>query len=450
MTENNLLTIFPGYPLKGEVTLPGDKSISHRAVLLASIANGDSQIDNFLVSGVTEAMLEAVKKMGVAWELEGARLVVHGKGINGLNPPAETINCRNSATTLRLLAGLLAAAGIPAVLDGSDGLRRRPMKRLADPLRSLGVSIGTTPEGTAPVRLAGRPKGQRLRPAEIELPVASAQIKSAVLLAGLSADGPVKVHEPGPSRDHTERMMAGMGIPIESSDQTIILWPESRGRPRPLEALHPLKLTLPGDFSSAAFLIVAGLITPGSAITFREVGLNPTRTGLLDVLWAMGGDIRVKNERVIGGEPVGDLEVRYSPLQAAQISGPLVVRMIDEFPAFAAAAIYARGRSVVSQAEELRTKESDRISVLCQELSVLGASITEAQDGFTIKGPFESKPVNRVSLEPHGDHRLAMALAAAGLAYPAQISIRNAAIIAESYPEFTGTLTALGARLAYA
>lgn len=445
---NSQLIITPGYPLKGEVILPGDKSISHRAVLLASIASGESVIDNFLVSGVTEAMLEAVEKMGVAWKLDGSRLEVYGKGMMGLRPPEGPINCRNSATTLRLLAGILAAAGIPVVLDGSDGLRRRPMKRLADPLRSLGVSIETSQEGTAPVLLAGRPKGQTLHPAVIDLPVASAQIKSAVLLAGLAADGPVQVHEPGPSRDHTERMLAGMGISIETHDQTITLWPASAGRPMPLTDLPPLKMSLPGDFSSAAFLIVAGLITPESAITIRGVGLNPTRTGLLDVLLTMGGDIRVKNEQVIGGEPVGDLEVRYSPLYSAQISGSLVVRMIDEFPAFAAAALYARGTSVVSQAEELRTKESDRISALCQELSALGANLSEAPDGFTIHGPFSPHTAGVMSLEPHGDHRLAMAMAVAGLAYPAPIGIQDAGIIAESYPEFTDTLSALGAKLA--
>ena len=439
------LRVIPGNPLKGEVVLPGDKSISHRAVLLAAMAEGQSRIDNFLVSGVTEAMLQALAGMGVEWRLDGTRLVVNGQGIQAWRAPEGPLDCRNSATTLRLLAGALAAAGIPAVLDGSSGLRRRPMQRLVDPLAALGVAIETSAGGTAPIRLIGRPRSQRLHGAEVSLPVASAQVKSAVLLAGLSADGPVVLHEPGPSRDHTERMLRGLGYRVDSAGLTVTLHPGSEIR------LPPLSMSLPGDFSSAAFLIVAALITPGSAITIRQVGLNDTRTGLMDALRAMGGQIDVHDRREVGGEPVGDLAIHYSPLKATSISGPLVVRMIDEFPAFAAAAMLAQGASLVRDAGELRAKESDRIASLVQELSVMGVATTEAPDGFTIAGPAAWQPSHPapVVVDPHGDHRLAMALAVAGLAFPAPVVVRDAGIIAESYPDFTETLRRLGAQVSF-
>jgi 3-phosphoshikimate 1-carboxyvinyltransferase len=319
------------------------------------------------------------------------------------------------------------------------------MARLTDPLHALGVALEPSPSGTAPIRLEARPSGQRLHAIEINLPVASAQVKSAVLLAGLAADGPVVLHEPGPSRDHTERMLAGMGFRLESRDLTVTLHPKER------VSLPPLKMALPGDFSSAAFLMVAALITPGSAVTLRSVGINETRTGLMDVLRAMGGDIRVINERIEHGEPVGDLIVNYSPLKAAIVSGSLVVRMIDEFPAFAAAAVYAQGTSLVSQAEELRTKESDRISTLVQELGALGVHITEFPDGFNVAGPLDASRLSRKEplIESHGDHRLAMALAVAGLAYSGPVRIGHAEIINESYPDFIRTLTDLGAKIDY-
>ena len=434
------LTVFPGSPLRGEAILPGDKSISHRAVLMAAMADGESVINNLLLSGVTEAMLQAVAELGVEWTLSGQRLVVHGKGVEAWQTPTLPLDCRNSATTLRMLTGALAAAGIPAIVDGSDGLRRRPMQRLVDPLRALGVAIDPSPNGTAPVYLSGRPGGVRLHAVEVHLPVASAQVKSAVLLAGLAADGPVIVHEPGPSRDHTERMLSGMGFRVDCAGLTITLYPKEK------ISLPPLAMTLPGDFSSAAFLIVAALITPGSAITLRKVGLNETRTGLLDALRAMGGDIRESNARIEQGELVGDLEIRYSPLHATPVSGSLVVRMIDEFPAFAVAAAYAKGVCQVSQAEELRTKESDRIASLVQEFGVLGVEVSEAPDGFTVTGPVGAG-LRGAPVEPHGDHRLAMALAVFGLAYTAPVHIHYAEIISESYPDFIRTLSALGATL---
>ncbi len=437
------LIVKPGKVLGGSVRLPGDKSISHRAALLAALADGESLIGNFLVSGVTHAMLGALTALGVPWKLEGETLTINGRGLAGLRAPAEPLDCGNSATTLRILVGALAAAGIPATLTGSPGLRRRPMQRIVLPLQEMGVPIQATEAGTAPLVLAPRPAGQPLMPLVYTLPVASAQVKTCLLLAALAADGPTTLHEPGPSRDHTERMLNAMGIsvvhrPIPPTDQayeTILTPPGSR-------TLSPLHLTIPGDISAAAFLIVAALTTPGSQVTFPGVGLNPTRTGLLDALKQMGADLQIRNPRQLHGEPVGDLTVRSSRLQGTQVSGGLVVRMIDEFPAFAIAAAHAQGQTVVREAEELRHKESDRISAMCSGLSALGVPTQELQDGFIISGGVIP---GGASVDPHGDHRLAMALGVAGLAAEKPVTVMDAAIITESFPNFIPTLNSLGA-----
>lgn len=446
------LTITPGNPLCGQAELPGDKSLSHRAALLAGMASGESLIHNFLVSGVTQAMLSALTALGVAWELESTSLSVHGKGLAGWRPPSAPIDCGNSATTLRLLAGALAAAGIPAVLDGSASLRSRPMTRIVEPLRRMGVAIESAPGGCAPLRLEGRPNGQSLRAIEYFMPVASAQVKSCILLAALAADGVTVLHEPGLSRDHTERMFAGLGIKIDSGQTagqadyvTRLRRSVPTTSPAPL-VLPPLNISLPGDFSAAAFLIVGALIAPGSNIHIHNVGLNPTRCGLLDALEAMGADIRPASCRPglsdCGEEPAGDLEIHHSILQGGRVAGELVVRMIDEFPAFAAAAVYANGSTLVQDAAELRNKESDRISALCQGLRLLGVQAQEAADGFTISG---SNPVMGGTAGAHGDHRLAMALALVGLASVNPVTVLGSEIIHESFPEFAGTLAALGA-----
>jgi len=439
------LIIHPGAPLYGEVCLPGDKSLSHRAALLAAMSEGESRIENFLVSGVTEAMLSALTALGVTWELDGTCLRVQGQGTAGLKPPSVPIHCGNSATTIRLLAGALAAAGLPAVLDGSEGLRRRPMQRIVAPLRLMGVDI-TAQDGCAPLHL-----GQSLRPlAGIDhaLTVASAQVKSCLLLAALAAAGPTTLREPGPSRDHTERMLRSLGIRVESEVRLAggSVGEEYITRLFPPKQIHlpPLHLRLPGDPSTAAFWIVAALITPGSQVTLRRVGMNPTRTGLIDTLLEMGADIQVQPLADHGGEPVGNLIVRSSTLQAAQVSGTRVVRMIDEFPVFAVAAAYARGRTVVSHAEELHIKESDRIAALCVELRAIGVSATEAPDGFVIEG---GKPPAGGVVQAHGDHRLAMALAVAGLAAQAPVTVQGAEIAAESFPDFAAQFFNLGGQL---
>jgi 3-phosphoshikimate 1-carboxyvinyltransferase len=455
------LVILPGKPLRGEIglagelALPGDKSLSHRAALFAALAQGESVIDHFLVSGVTRAMLEALTGLGVAWQLQGRRLTVQGVGLlpapGGGSPvrAGVTLDCGNSATTLRLLAGALAAWGVEAVLDGSPGLRRRPMGRIIQPLQQMGVPIEGA-QGCAPLRLQGTPAA--LRPLRYAMPVASAQVKSCLLLAALAAQGETVIEEPGPSRDHTERMLSAMGVPVASSQ-----WaakdaqpPVSGGPfvtrlapPRPL-ILKPLQMSLPGDMSAAAFLIVAALITPGSQITLRGVGLNPTRTGLVEALVEMGADIHIANLDEQAGEPVGDLSVGYSELHGVRVSGERVVRMIDEFPAFAVAAAFARGKTVVADAEELRHKESDRITALGEELRALGAEFSETPDGFIVQG---GRSLRGGVARPHGDHRLAMSLAVAGLASESPVKVAEAGIIHESFPDFAAVLRSFGAEV---
>ncbi len=433
----------PGTPLKGTAALPGDKSISHRSALFAAIAYGQSRMENFLDAGVTRAMLDSLTALGVPWQLEGGTLTVEGRGVQGLKPPDSPLQCGNSGTTIRLLAGALAAANLPAVLDGSAGLRRRPMERIVDPLRQMGVDI-TSCDGHAPLTL--RPGNHPLVAQEISLPVASAQLKTCLMLAALAAGGTTILHEPSLSRDHSERLFSQMGVTIGNGQarpgntpHTVRITP-----PSPL-ILKPLSLHLPGDFSAAAFLIVAALITPGSAITLKNIGLNATRTGMLDALLAMGGKLRISNQSSSGGEPTGDLTIRHSRLHGIAINGEQVVKMIDEFPAFAVAAACANGITTVSDATELRTKESDRIAGICSELRTLGVEIVEKPDGFVVQG---GKPLSGGVVSPHGDHRLAMSLAVAGGAASGPVTIQDANIIHESFPGFIETARSLGSNLA--
>ena len=427
------LSLASSGPLAGSCLLSGDKSLSHRAALFAALAEGESVIDRFLVSGVTHAMLGALAALGVAWRLDGARLTVQGRGLRGFVTPAAPLDCGNSATTIRLLAGALAAAGTPCTLDGSAGLRRRPMGRVTEPLLRMGVPVGTT-DGCAPLTLSGRAVSCPLTAIDYTLPVASAQVKSCLILAALAADGVTTLREPGPSRDHTERMLAAMGASIRSAGNTVAVSPLAR-------PLAPLRMTLPGDISSAAFLLVAAALVPGSEVTVRDVGVNPTRTGILDVLSAMGARVTVENPRVIAGEPVGDIRLAAAPLQSVRVAGDTVVRMIDEFPVFAVAACFASGVTEVCDAEELRYKETDRISVLCGELKALGVRLTERRDGFTIEGG----TLAGGEADARGDHRLAMSLALAGLAAPSPVTVHHAEILRESFPDFVEQLTRLGA-----
>lgn len=433
------LKITPGHRLNGEVQVPGDKSISHRAALLAAIAQGESRLENFLLSGVTRPMLEALRAMGVPWALEGTTLTVRGRGLGRLSVARPVLHCGHSATTMRLLAGTMAGMGTPCRLDGSAALRRRPMRRVVEPLAAMGAAIEATHGDHPPLTLKARPEGMPLKGLTHRLPVASAQVKSAILLAALWAEGPTAVHEPGPSRDHTERLMSMMGVNVQC---------KRRGRRvtfhPPRGPLRPLRFSLPGDFSSAAFLVVAALITPGSEITLRHVGLNPTRTGLLEALRAMGARIEMAPQKAEQGEPVGRIVASHSPLHGTMISGDLVVRMIDEFPIFAVAAAYARGWTLVRQAHELRLKESDRIASLCRELRALGVEIHEHGDGFALRG---GRPPCGGRVNAHGDHRLAMALAVAGLAAQGPVTVAGAQVVAESFPQFAQVLRQLGAEV---
>lgn len=438
------LTIFPSQSLKGTVALPGDKSLSHRAALFSALAAGHSRVENFLISGVTSRMLDALTRMSIPWKLEGTTLTVDGKGIGGFAVPFAPLNCGNSATTIRFLAGALAASGTPAVLDGSEGLRRRPMDRIIQPLQQMDVNIKGK-NGFAPLSLGV--SQLPLKGGVFSISVSSAQVKSCLLLAGLSAREPVTVDEPGFSRDHTERMLAGMGVSIHTDKKVIdgsVRYQTHLIPPSTNYSLKPLNMVIPGDFSSAAFFIVAALITPGSEVTLKNIGLNATRTGLLDVLLSMGASIQIIARPSSNGEPVGDLTVRHSPLKGINISGEQVVRMIDEFPIFAVAAAYAEGTSIVKDASELRLKESDRIRVLCAEMKNLGADLEETADGFIIHGRGE---LTGGTIDPHGDHRLAMSMAVAGLASTSPVNIQQPEIMDESFPGFAEVLTGLGASL---
>jgi 3-phosphoshikimate 1-carboxyvinyltransferase len=459
--QRETLKVMPGSSLVGEVgtqgrlSLPGDKSISHRAALFAALAEGQSEINNFLVSGVTSAMLNALTKIGVEWEIVGELLRIDGKGIYNSTREASKsreslqINCGNSATTLRLLAGGLAAMGIPVILDGTAGLRRRPMDRIVKPLQQMGVGIEAT-DGCAPLHL--KQSTMPLQPIDYMPRTASAQVKSCILLAALGANGKTTIREPGPSRDHTERMLRSMGIEVISRTDLLT---DCRDGNRSMDyitevnvttpvSLRPLKMKIPGDFSAAAFLIVAGLICPGSNVTIRRVGLNPTRTGLLDALERMGADLRIDNILEQSDEPIGDIHIQSSNLRGIEVNGSLVVRMIDEFPIFAVAASYAKGRTVVSEARELRYKESDRISSLCRELKIIGGTVSENPDGFIIDG---REKLEGGKIEPHGDHRLAMALTVAGLNAQRPVNVVDPGIIAESFPGFYKIMEGLGANL---
>lgn len=442
------LRVNPRDALIGEVIagsktgFPGDKSLSHRAALFAALAEGESVIHNLLVSGVTRAMLNSLSALGVVWQLNDRSLTVQGIGAEGFLPQTGVLDCGNSATTMRLLAGAIALTGIPIVLDGSEGLRHRPMGRIIDPLQAMGVPITASDGGRAPIFIEQRAGTTALKGLEHWLPVASAQVKSCIILASLAADGETRIIEPGPSRDHTERMLSSMGVDIRSSQLSEKQFYETIINPSNATNLSPLQITLPGDISSAAFLIVAALIVPDSNIVLRGVGLNPTRTGLLDALMQMGADIRITGRRLSAGESVGDLEVRYTPLKAINLSGELVVRMIDEFPIFAIAASYADGITTVSEAEELRKKESDRISVLCNNLLGLGVDIKEKADGFQICG---GDGIMGGDASAYGDHRLAMSMAVAGMASKKSVVIEGAEIINESFPQFIDAFQVLGA-----
>lgn len=424
----NLTISGPAGPLQGQPILPGDKSISHRALLLASMAHGPSRIRCFLKAGVTDIMRSSLSKLGIETEFVGEDdLVVLGRS---WQRPTGTLDCGNSGTTMRMLLGALASRPLTTTLDGTPRLRQRPMSRVVDPLRQMGASIAASEGGFAPLTV----EGKKLHGIDYTLPVASAQVKTALLLAALNAEGPTTITEPGPSRDHTERMLISMGVSLQTSGRTIRLTPDSTRLP-------VLNTTIPGDISAAAFLIGAAILVPGSHLILEQVGVNPTRIGLLDALKRMGADIQAGKVALENGEPAADLEIRSGTLKGTEISGEEVVRMIDEFPLLAAVATQASGTTIVRDAAELRVKESDRISALVGELRKMGASIEEQPDGFIISGPSRLKGV---PVESHGDHRLAMALAVAALTAEGETTIQGADSIEQSFPAFPSILAGMG------
>jgi 3-phosphoshikimate 1-carboxyvinyltransferase len=427
------LRVRPCPILRGSVTVPGDKSITHRALLMGAVAQGVSTVRNWLPAADCQATLNALRALRVDVEqISPTELLVNGVGLRGFRPPAAPIDCQGSGTTMRLLAGILAGQSFASTLDGHAGLRRRPMERVAVPLREMGAEV-VTRDGCPPLTVAG---GQ-LRGIEYQLPVASAQVKSAILLAGLYAEGQTVVRQPGPSRDHTERMLRAQGVSIESGDDTITLTPDAR-------PLAPISLTVPADFSSAAFPLVAALLVGVGEVTLEGVGVNSTRTGLLDVLDEMGAEITWLNQTEQGGEPAADLMVRSSELRGVEVGGELVVRMIDEFPILAVAATQARGETLVRDARELRVKETDRIASVVAELRALGAPIQEQDDGFVVEGPI---PLRGARVHSHGDHRLAMALVIAGLIAERETVVEGADVIADSFPDFVSLMQELGAEI---
>lgn len=437
MSGSRALRVYPQTtPLRGRVTVPGDKSISHRAVMLGALAEGRSVVRRWLPAGDTLATLAIARALGIAIDVEQRSptawdLTIDGAGLHGLQPPTGSLDARNAGTAMRLLAGILAGQRFPSVIDGSPQLRRRPMRRITQPLQQMGAAI-TSEDGYAPLTITPAP----LHGIDYTLPVASAQVKSAVLLAGLYAAGATTVREPGPARDHTERMLTAMGVTLASDDGTITLTP---GMP-----LKPLDMDVPADISSAAFPLVAAAVMPHASITLEAIGLNPTRTGILDLLRRTGATFAIAAERVSGGEPVADITASFSELHAAEIDGPVVVRAIDEFPIFTVAATQAAGTTVVRDAAELRVKEVDRISVLAGELRRMGVVLTEHPDGYTVNGP---QRLHGAVVDSHDDHRLGMTLAVAALLADGPTTIARASCIADSFPGFVETLRAIGARL---
>jgi 3-phosphoshikimate 1-carboxyvinyltransferase len=411
----------PGASLRGDIDIPGDKSISHRAVMLASIADGVSRIDGFLEGEDTRATAAVFGRMGVRIEAPDAgRRIVHGVGIDGLRPPSGVLDCGNAGTAMRLLTGLLAGQSFDSALAGDASLSRRPMHRVIEPLARMGARIASS-DGMPPLRIAG---GQRLHGIDYTLPVASAQVKSALLLAGLRASGATCIREPHPTRDYTERMLRAFGVDIEFAPGIACLDGGQR--------LRATDVVVPSDFSSAAFFIVAATLVPGSQLRLRRVGMNPRRTGLLRALRMMGADITEEAATQAGGEPVADLVVRAAPLHGIDLPEDIVPDMIDEFPVLFVAAGCAQGATRVRGAAELRVKESDRIATMSAGLRSLGVTVDEAPDGAVIRGGAPCAG----SVDSHGDHRVAMAFAVAALRADGPVRIGDVANVATSFPGF--------------
>lgn len=415
--------------LKGEVSIPGDKSISHRAVMFGSLAEGTTEVTNFLQGADCLSTISCFRKLGIEIENTSQRILIHGKGLHGLTEPSDTLDTGNSGTTTRLISGILAGQRFTTILNGDASIQTRPMKRIITPLSMMGADI-TSLKGNdcAPLRICG---GQ-LHGITYKSPVASAQVKSCVLLAGLYADAPTSVTEPILSRNHTELMLAGFGAHVASSGTTATIEPEPD--------LNGMKIEVPGDISSAAYFLTAGLMIPNSEILIKNVGINPTRDGILRVAKEMGGDITILNEKTSGGEPTCDLLVRSSSLKGVTIGGEIIPTLIDEIPMIAVMACFAEGITTIKDAQELKVKESNRIDTVVTNLKAMGAHIEATDDGMIIEGGY---PLHGAVIDSHLDHRIAMSFAIGALGADGETRIEGADCVKISYPEFYQTLEKL-------
>jgi 3-phosphoshikimate 1-carboxyvinyltransferase len=414
--------VSPGGKLSGSMQVPGDKSMSHRSVIFGALAEGTTHVSGLLEGEEVLATIAAFRAMGV--NIEGpdeGRLVIHGAGLHGLQKPQHDLDMGNSGTAMRLLSGLLSGQSFATRLIGDESLSVRPMRRIVDPLSEMGAKISTAEGGTPPLQIEPT---DSLHAINYQMPMASAQVKSCLLLAGLYAEGKTCVTEPAPTRDHTERMLRGFGYPVTSDGARICLEPGFR--------LAATDMMVPGDISSAAFFIVGATIAKDSRVEIKNVGINPTRTGILFILKQMGADIELKNERTIGGEPVADLVVQSAPLHGIHIDEKHVPLAIDEFPAILVAAACASGETVLSRAEELRVKESDRIAVMARGLAKIGIDVIETPDGMRVQGG----QIQGGAVDSHGDHRISMAFAMAALQSNAEIQIDDCDNVATSFPDF--------------
>ncbi|WP_078546093.1 3-phosphoshikimate 1-carboxyvinyltransferase [Litchfieldia alkalitelluris] len=409
--------------LSGSIVIPGDKSISHRGVMFGSLANGTTEIKNFLTGEDCLSTIDCFRKMGVDITVTDDVVVVQGKGMDGLVEPSKILDVGNSGTTTRLMLGILAGSSFHSCIIGDDSIAKRPMNRVTAPLRMMGAEIdGRKEGGFTPLAV----RGTKLQAIDYVSPVASAQVKSAVLLAGLNANGTTSVTEPAKSRDHTERMLRAFGCEVEESGLRVSI----KGG----QTLSATKIVVPGDISSAAFFLVAGAITPNSSITLKDVGMNPTRTGIIDILTGMGADLIVENERTVNFEPVADLTISTSDLKGIEISGEIIPRLIDEIPVIALLASQASGQTVIKDASELKVKETNRIDTVVNELSKLGVNIQSTDDGMVITG--SATPLSGGQVSSYGDHRIGMMLAVASLIADGDLTLDDPDAIAVSYPTF--------------
>ena len=409
--------------IKGTFTVPGDKSISHRSVMLSSLAEGTSHISGFLTGEDCLSTVSCFKKMGVEIEIDGTNVTVHGKGLNGLTKPTETLDVGNSGTTLRLMTGILSAQKFESHITGDSSIQKRPMDRVNAPLSLMGASIkGCGGEKLyAPLTV----EGKNLKAIEYTLPVASAQVKSAIILAGLYADGETTIIEPEATRDHTEIMLNYLGADIKKDGNKITV--------KPVKELYAKDITVPGDISSAAYFMAAGAVCPSSDVTITNVGINPTRTGIITVLENMGADISILNERTVCGEKVADINVKTSKLKGTVVEGDIIPKLIDEIPVIAVIACFADGKTVIKDAQELKVKESNRIKTVVGELKKFGADIEETDDGMIING---SKELKGTVVESHNDHRIAMSMAIAALMAEGETTIKNSECVDISFPKY--------------